>query len=144
MQHNVVAPSVGESITEVSILKWSKPDGAQVKPGDLLLEIESDKATVEIVAEHPGKLTIQKQAGERIPIGAVIGLIDDAAQGSTTSAAPAKAAAPSAPSTAPMQAAPSASAAVTGAHPGPAARKMAADSGLSLGQIPGTGKDGRV
>ena len=55
MKHNVLAPSVGESITEVSILKWAKPDGAQVRVGELLLEIESDKATVEIVAETAGR-----------------------------------------------------------------------------------------
>ena len=151
MQHNVVAPSVGESITEVSILKWSKPDGAQVKPGDLLLEIESDKATVEIVAEYNGKLTITKQAGDRIPIGAVIGMIDDAAQGTATSAsaasasasapAPAATAAASTPASRPA-AAPTGAAAASMA--GPAARKLATESGYDLGQIAGTGKDGRV
>lgn len=77
MKKNVVAPSVGESITEVSILKWAKKHGEAVKVGDLLLEIESDKATVEIVAESAGTLQIMKQAGERIPIGEVIGFIDD-------------------------------------------------------------------
>ena len=54
MKHNVKAPSVGESISEVSILKWTKKDGQAVKNGDLILEIESDKATVEIVAEASG------------------------------------------------------------------------------------------
>lgn len=77
MKNNVVAPSVGESITEVSILKWAKPDGAAVKPGDLLLEIETDKATVEVVAEQAGTLQILKQVGERIPIGAIVATIDD-------------------------------------------------------------------
>ncbi|MBC7385105.1 MAG: 2-oxoglutarate dehydrogenase complex dihydrolipoyllysine-residue succinyltransferase [Cryobacterium sp.] len=78
MRKNVVAPSVGESITEVSILKWAKQNGEAVKTGDLLLEIESDKATVEIVAEHTGTLQILKPAGEMIPIGEVVGFIDDA------------------------------------------------------------------
>src|SRR6187397_1716703 len=77
MRKDVVAPSVGESITEVAILKWAKKHGEAVKNGELLLEIESDKATVEIVAEHTGTLQILKQAGERIPIGAVIGFVDD-------------------------------------------------------------------
>ena len=80
MKHNVVAPSVGESITEVSILKWHKQTGQAVKPGDLLMEIESDKATVEIVAEQSGVLTQVKPAGERIPIGEVVATIDDAAK----------------------------------------------------------------
>src|SRR4051794_4191356 len=88
MKHNVSAPSVGESITEVSILKWHKKDGQAVKSGELLLEIESDKATVEIVAETNGKLSILKPEGERIPVGEVIGTIDDQAQGTTEAAQP--------------------------------------------------------
>ena len=135
MQHNVVAPSVGESITEVSILKWSKLDGAQVKSGDLLLEIESDKATVEIVAEYSGRLTLLKPAGERINIGTVIGMIDDAASG--TVSAPTQAAAPLVA----LTAAPVAGAA---AQAGPAARKVAEETGINIQNVPGTGKDGRV
>jgi 2-oxoglutarate dehydrogenase E2 component (dihydrolipoamide succinyltransferase) len=141
MKHNVLAPSVGESITEVSILKWIKKNGQNVKSGDLLLEIESDKATVEIVAEANGQLTVLKPEGERIPVGEVIGLIDDSIQGTVESAPaqPVKAAAPTtpAPSTAPT---PSASTPT----PGPAARKALAEKGLDASQVPGTGKDGRV
>lgn len=91
MKHNVLAPSVGESITEVSILKWAKQSGEAVKKGELLLEIESDKATVEIVAEASGVVTQLKPAGERIPIGEVVGVIDDEAKPTVTSAAPAAA-----------------------------------------------------
>lgn len=76
MKKNVLAPSVGESISEVSILKWNKKSGEAVKNGELILEIESDKATVEIVAEHSGVLTILKPQGERVPVGDVIGVID--------------------------------------------------------------------
>src|SRR3954470_5912055 len=94
MKHQVKAPSVGESITEVSILKWAKQNGQQVKAGDLLLEIESDKATVEIVAEAAGQLLIVKQAGERMPVGELIGYIDDAATGSLGAGAPTLAATP--------------------------------------------------
>lgn len=103
MKKNVVAPSVGESITEVSILKWAKKHGDAVKTGDLLLEIESDKATVEIVAEAPGTLQILKQAGDRIPIGEVVGIIDDQLAPSASAPPPlfpplpGAAAAPSAP-----------------------------------------------
>jgi 2-oxoglutarate dehydrogenase E2 component (dihydrolipoamide succinyltransferase) len=153
MKHNVVAPSVGESITEVSILKWLKKTGQAVKTGDLLLEIESDKATVEIVAEVAGALTIMKQDGERIPIGEVIAQIDDVATGTAGATAP-KASAP--PATTPSPQAP----AFTGSTPvasgsftgspgmGPAARKMATEMGTKTGmdtsQISGSGKDGRV
>src|SRR4051812_29661202 len=90
MKHNVLAPSVGESITEVSILKWVKKNGQQVKAGELILEIESDKATVEIVAEFTGQLSVIKPEGERIPVGDVIGQIDDSAQGSVEAPAAAK------------------------------------------------------
>lgn len=139
MKHNVKAPSVGESVTEVSILKWAKKSGEKVKTGDLLLEIESDKATVEIVAEATGVLSILKPEGERIPVGELIGMIDDAASPTVTASAEAPAAKPaSAPATAP------AGASTRNETSGPAARKIAAERGLDLGQIPGTGKDGRV
>lgn len=137
MKHNIKAPSVGESVTEVSILKWAKQNGQQVKVGDLLLEIESDKATVEIVAEATGALSILKPAGERISVGTVIGMIDDAVQGTieTTAAAPAPAKAPSAaastptPTTQPMS---------------PAVRKAVVENNVDISQVPGTGKAGRV
>ena len=140
MKHNIVAPSVGESITEVSILKWTKQNGEGVKIGEKLLEIESDKATVEIVAEFAGALSILKPAGERINIGAVIGAIDDAVAGTKSTAAPAatKPATPSA--AAPAAAAPKAAAPTTAMHSvgavtpgmGPAARKAVAE-GRSTG-----------
>jgi 2-oxoglutarate dehydrogenase E2 component (dihydrolipoamide succinyltransferase) len=139
MKHNVKAPSVGESITEVSILKWAKPNGAQVKNGELLLEIESDKATVEIVAEATVALTILKQAGERIPVGEVIGQIDDAVTGTTTAEAPKAAAAPPAAPSRPAAAAPATSAPMS-----PAVRKAVAETGADISQISGTGKGGRV
>jgi 2-oxoglutarate dehydrogenase E2 component (dihydrolipoamide succinyltransferase) len=140
MKHNVVAPSVGESITEVSILKWLKQNGQQVKNSEVLLEIESDKATVEVAAEATGALTILKQAGERMTVGSVIGVIDDSVTG-TAGAEPAKAAAPSAGASAPAAhtatgtAAPAASGnggRPSGTQPsGPALSQMAAGPGSS-------------
>ncbi len=140
MKHSVKAPSVGESISEVSILKWTKKNGQAVKNGDLILEIESDKATVEIVAEATGQLTILQPEGARVPVGEVIGVIDDSVQGSVDASAPA----------APTKAAPSvsspavAAASDTALAMGPAARKTLAESGLSASQVTGTGKDGRI
>jgi 2-oxoglutarate dehydrogenase E2 component (dihydrolipoamide succinyltransferase) len=132
MKHMIKAPSVGESITEVSILKWNKPDGSQVKAGEQILEIESDKATVEIVAEATGRLSILKTEGERLPIGETIGTIDDAAQGTLQEK----------PSTPVASASPSKSQATP--TMGPAARKLAAEQGIDTSQLSGTGKDGRV
>lgn len=146
MKHNVLAPSVGESITEVSILKWVKKNGQNVKSGDLLLEIESDKATVEIVAEASGQLTVLKPEGERIPVGEVIGQIDDSVQGTVEAPAAKPAQAPSAAAAPAPAPTPTATAApsVTPATPGPAARKALAEKGLDASQVPGTGKEGRV
>jgi 2-oxoglutarate dehydrogenase E2 component (dihydrolipoamide succinyltransferase) len=146
MKTNVLAPSVGESITEVSILKWAKPDGSAVKNGEKILEIESDKATVEIVAEAAGVLRILKPEGERIAVGTVIGEIDDAGKATASAAAPAKTsgASMSAPQATVARAAGAVAAGPASAMPGPAARKMLADQGLDAFQISGTGKDGRV
>ncbi len=139
MKHDILAPAVGESITEVSILKWAKPNGAQVKSGEMLLEIESDKATVEIVAEFSGALTITKQAGERVNIKSVIGFIDDAATG-TASVGPA-AKAPPPPPTATPAAAP---VIPSDANLSPAVRKAVVENNVTPGNITGTGKDGRL
>lgn len=139
MKHNVVAPSVGESITEVSILKWHKQTGQAVKTGELILEIESDKATVEIVAENTGVLTQLKPPAERIPVGEVIGIIDDSAQPSVAATAEA---APRPAAAAPKGTAPSG-----GPEAGtmsPAVRKAVTEGGYDVTQIPGTGKGGRV
>jgi 2-oxoglutarate dehydrogenase E2 component (dihydrolipoamide succinyltransferase) len=153
MKKNVVAPSVGESITEVSILKWHKKNGEAVKTGDVILEIESDKATVEIVAESNGVLQTLKNEGDRIPIGELIAVIDDAGTPTATASAPAKAAAaaqaspaatnkPASPS--PASATPPRAAGDQAPMSGPAARKQAADRGIDTSQIAGTGPGGRV
>jgi 2-oxoglutarate dehydrogenase E2 component (dihydrolipoamide succinyltransferase) len=159
MKKNVVAPSVGESITEVSILKWHKQNGQAVKTGDVILEIESDKATVEIVAENNGVLQTLKNEGDRIPIGELIATIDDAATATVADSAPAAA---KVSSTSPAAAAPATTSAQATNKPtspspasaapardsaplaGPAARKQAADRGIDTSQIAGTGPGGRV
>lgn len=144
MKHDVLAPTVGESVTEVSILKWAKNDGDVVRVGDLLMEIESDKATVEIVAEHEGKLKVLKPAGERIPIGAVVGSIDDSVKAGAAASAPSKSSAAPAPA-ASMGTSPGAHAAVaTDRAAAPSVRKMVAENNLNANDIAGTGKRGML
>jgi 2-oxoglutarate dehydrogenase E2 component (dihydrolipoamide succinyltransferase) len=145
MKYNVVAPSVGESITEVSILKWAKQNGQAVKAGEKLLEIESDKATVEIVAEKPGVLQILKPQGERVKIGAVIAVIDDSASPTIASAASAPSSVVSAPPL-PASGPSSRTASFHGDNGGmgPSARKLSAERGIDPSLISGSGKDGRV
>ncbi|MEZ4815993.1 MAG: lipoyl domain-containing protein [Bdellovibrionota bacterium] len=72
----VVAPQVGESIKEVRILSWKKNSGDLVRSGDVLLEIETDKASVEVAAQHSGKLEIIKKAEETVDVGSLVGNID--------------------------------------------------------------------
>ena len=147
MKHEILAPLVGESITEVSILKWSKQNGQAVKAGDVLLEIESDKATVEIVAEHSGALTILKNDGERVAVKSVIAFIDDSVAGSVgastgTSAGKTPPPPPSTPR--PATAAPSVATPAALESLSPAVRKAVVEANVNPAQIQGTGKDGRI
>ena len=150
MKHEILAPLVGESITEVSILKWAKQNGEAVKAGETLVEIESDKATVEIVAEQSGALTISKPAGERVNVKSVIGFIDDAAAGAK--AAPSDAKAPPPPPGAkippPPSATPKTAAPVTTPagldNLSPAVRKTVVENNVNPAQVQGSGKDGRI
>ncbi len=141
MKLNIVAPNVGESITEVRIASWLKANGDAVKVGDVVVEIESDKATVEVVAEANGALQILKQAGDTVPVGEVLGMID-ATKAGTAVAAPTnetKSATAAAPGNAPKPA-------PEGAYDGfsPSAKKIAGENSLSDFSIKGTGRDGRV
>src|SRR5436309_13992609 len=88
MAQQVKVPTVGESITEVTIANWLKKDGDTVKMDEVIAELESDKATFELTAPQAGVLKISKQQGEVVPIGGVICEIADG--GNTTAAAPAK------------------------------------------------------
>ncbi len=87
-------PSVGESVSEVTIASWTKKDGDLVKMDEVICELESDKATFELPAEADGILRIVAPEGTTLPIGALICKIE--AAGSSTAAAPAVAEAPKA------------------------------------------------
>lgn len=143
MKHEILAPMVGESITEVSILKWAKKNGEAVKSGDVLLEIESDKATVEIVAEHSGALTILKNDGERVAVKSAIAFIDDSLAGTASTTPTATKAQASPPATASAPSAPGTGGASLDSL-SPAVRKAVAESNVNPAQIQGTGKGGRI
>jgi len=145
MKHNILAPLIGESITEVSILKWNKKNGEAVKAGEQILEIESDKATVEIVAEKSGVLNIIKQGGERVQVKSVIGTIDDegtaTASASTAATTPPPVSSISKPSTPPLTSAPTT---IPSEGLSPAVRKAVVENNVNPAQVKGTGKDGRL
>jgi len=85
MAEKVKVPTVGESITEVTIANWLKNDGEVVQMDEVIAELESDKATFELTAPQAGALKIVKQAGETVPIGEVICEIDTSVKGSSSS-----------------------------------------------------------
>src|SRR5436309_2887384 len=72
----IKVPTVGESVTEATIGRWLKPDGAAVKVNDPILELETDKATQEVAAPESGVLHITVPEGEKVAIGALVGHID--------------------------------------------------------------------
>src|SRR5688572_6248984 len=72
MAIQVKVPTVGESISEVTIANWLKKDGDTVKLDEVIAELESDKATFELTAQNAGVLKILKQQGETVPVGEVI------------------------------------------------------------------------
>ena len=132
-------PAVGESITEVTVAKWLKPDGAQVSRDEVIAELESDKATFELPAEGSGTLRHAVQEGETISIGTIIARIE----GGSGAAAPAPAAsqpAPAAPAAAPA----GGGSGYASGVPSPAAGKILGEKGISPADVAGTGRDGRI
>ena len=173
MPIQILMPALSPTMTEGNVASWLKNEGDSVAAGDILCEIETDKATMEVEATDEGTLgRIVAPAGtEGVPVNAVIGLIleegeDAAALGDTASAAPTAAA----PAAAAPEPAPAASAAPAAAAPAaapssggngatppapqrdpgarifasPLARRMAKQAGLALETIAGTGPNGRI
>src|SRR5471032_2314015 len=91
MSIEIKVPSVGESITSGILGVWNKPDGAYVKAGEPIFEIETDKVTSEIVAESAGKLKHLVKAGDTVQIGQVVASIDEKAPAPKEEADPAPA-----------------------------------------------------
>lgn len=145
MKLEIKVPAVGESITEAVIGSWTKKSGEFVKMNEVILLIDTDKASVEVIAEKDGVLTINAQAGDTVKIGATVGSIDTDAKPTASAAAPAQAAAPSAP----------AAGATSGgggkathpdlqAHQSPAVQRVVNERGLDTSGIQGTGLGGRL
>ena len=126
MAVDITIPSPGESISEVSLSGWLRDDGSYVEKDELLAEIESDKATLELRAPASGALKIATKRGDGIKVGAVVASID------TNAAKPASAAVAATTNG-------DASMRVSGV-----AKKVAAEKGVDLAQLAGSGPSGRV
>jgi 2-oxoglutarate dehydrogenase E2 component (dihydrolipoamide succinyltransferase) len=155
----IKVPSVGESVTEATLAQWYKKDGDQVRKGELLFVLETDKVTLEIEAEAEGILHISKSEGETIPIGTVVGTVDRSAvpeaaeevsppeaeeepvSAEAEEPPPAPRAAPAEPPPAepraeiPLAAKPALS---------PSVRRLVAEKNVDVSKITGTGPGGRI
>lgn len=134
----VKVPTVGESISEVTIAKWNKKDGDKVSLNDALCELESDKATFELTAEANGTLQIIAAEGQTVSIGALVckiligeGVVNPAPNKTNSDQ----------PTVSKDQ---NGSTNYAAGHTSPAAGKILAEKGITAQEVSGTGKDGRI
>ena len=134
---DMIVPTVGESITEVTLANWIKKDGDFVTLDEIIAEVDSDKATFELPAEATGILRHVAKEGDVLEIGGLICKIE------VTDAAPAKESAPAASTSTPEKTTSSNENYATG-HASPAASKILAEKGIAPAAVSGSGKDGRI
>jgi 2-oxoglutarate dehydrogenase E2 component (dihydrolipoamide succinyltransferase) len=150
---DIRVPALGESVTEATIGKWFKKPGDAVAVDEPLVELETDKVTIEVPAPAAGVLgEISAKDGDTVAVGALLGEIKEGAAAAAKAAPASSAAKPSAAAVpAPLAAQPAAPkpAAAAAAKPSdaplaPSVRKLAAESGVDAASVAGGGKDGRV
>ncbi len=136
MTKEIRVPALGESVSEATIAKWFRNEGEAVKVDEPLVELETDKVTVEVPAPASGKLaSIAAKAGMTVNVGALLGAIEEGAGGAKPAAAPV-----AAPIAKKVEAVP-----LTMQAPlSPAVRKIVAETKVDTAAIAGTGKDGRL
>jgi 2-oxoglutarate dehydrogenase E2 component (dihydrolipoamide succinyltransferase) len=148
MTIEIKVPAMGESVTEATVARWFKKDGETVARDEPLVELETDKVTVEVPAPADGVISsISVESGATVQVGTILGTIAEGASANGASAPkPAEAKAPAATpvaakpvAPAPKPAAPAKSEAVM-----PSVRRISEETGLNPDAVPGSGKDGRV
>lgn len=147
MKAEIKVPAVGESISEATIGEWAKKSGEFVKRDEVILLLETDKASVEVVAPNDGVLTTVAKPGDTVKIGSVVAYIDTEGVATAGMAQPTKNT--DAPKAAPAAPAPAAAPAKSIApelqqHLSPATQRVVDERGLDASQIKGTGRDGRL
>ena len=141
MATEIRVPTLGESITEATVGKWFKKAGDPVRADEPLVELETDKVTLEVNAPSAGVLSeIAADTGKTVAIGALLGQVS---AGAATAAAPPAAKSTAEPATPPVAAAKAGPASTT-MPPAPAAAKIAAEDKIDLASVAGSGKRGQV
>jgi len=134
---DIVVPTLGESVTEATVAKWLKNAGDAVKKDETLVELETDKVSVEVSAPEAGTLSeIIAAEGATVGIGAILGRMGAAGAAAAAPKAEAPKAAPPPP--------PAAKPAAAGAQNPPSVQRIAAENNVDLSGASGSGKDGRV
>ncbi|MCB0420916.1 MAG: 2-oxoglutarate dehydrogenase complex dihydrolipoyllysine-residue succinyltransferase [Bdellovibrionales bacterium] len=128
---DIVVPGVGESVTEATLVEWMAEDGSFVQKDEEIVTLETEKASVELVAEVSGILKTKVAAGETVQVGTVLGSVTPAEGKSTTSS-----------STSPSSTSPSQG--PTNTTLSPAAQRVVGENKLDASQISGTGKHGQI
>ncbi|MEK1871386.1 MAG: 2-oxoglutarate dehydrogenase complex dihydrolipoyllysine-residue succinyltransferase [Rhizobium altiplani] len=145
MATEIRVPTLGESVSEATVGTWFKKVGDAIKADEPILELETDKVTIEVPAPASGTLSeIVAQAGETVGLGALLGQIAAGAGAAAAPAAAAPAAAPAKVAEPAVAAAAAPVAAASAMPPAPAAAKMLAENNLSADQVDGSGKRGQV
>lgn len=152
MPTKIVVPELGESVLEATVGQWRKREGDPVSPGEVVVELETDKVDLEVGAERAGVLSrIERKEGDDVRIGDVLGMIDEAPAGVATpsetappdkkpTAPPAVKPPESAPVLAPTESAPVAADEAST----PSARRLAREQGVNLARVPLTDPASRV
>ncbi|MED5359486.1 MAG: 2-oxoglutarate dehydrogenase complex dihydrolipoyllysine-residue succinyltransferase [Pseudomonadota bacterium] len=148
MSVQIMVPALGESVSEATVLKWFKNVGEAVEVDEPLVELETDKVTVEVPAPAAGVLmAIDATGGAEVAVGAILGSLEEGGTASAAPAAPAESRAGAAPAAEPAPApqpkselAPTAS----DAKLSPAVRKLVDDNNFDASAIPATGKKGQL
>ena len=143
MSTEIRVPTLGESVSEATIGKWFKKPGDAVKADEPLLELETDKVTLEVNAPAAGVLAeIVAKDGDTVGVGALLGSIGSA--GAAAAPAPKAQPAKAAPAAAVAAPAPAAKALPADTPQAPSVQRIAAESGVDPAAVAGSGKDGRV
>ena len=148
----IVVPTLGESVAEATVAKWLKKEGQSVKTDELIVELETDKVTLEVNSPVDGVISsISVNEGETVEVGAILGELDPGAVANDPAPAEKRESAAASALKAEKKAVPASEKSDSGANnkggapkTSPAVRKLINDNNLDVSQISGTGKDGRI